>query len=188
MSIQFACPYCDKVSSVPDSFAGKKGKCPNCKKVIEVPDPNAEADGGGGGGGGYGAASGGGGYESDHGDGGGGGEMKDCRYCGESIKKVAKKCKYCGEFLDKRLKKGRGRGGPRPETNLGLAIASTLLCCWPVGLVAIIHAAQVNSKYNAGDTAGARAASDKAKSFAHWAFGLGLVAIIFQVILIAAGN
>ena len=40
MAIRFACPYCDKISSVPDTFAGKKGKCPNCQKVIEVPDPN----------------------------------------------------------------------------------------------------------------------------------------------------
>jgi hypothetical protein len=184
MAIKFACPYCDKISSVPDSFGGKKGKCPNCQKVIEVPDPNADDGGGGGGSGGDSAPA----DDTGGGGGGGGGDTKDCKYCGESIKRVAKKCKYCGEFLDKRLSRGRGSRGPRPVTNMGMAIAVTLLCCWPVGIVAIIYAAQVNSKYNSGDLAGSRASSEKAKSTAYWAMGLGLVAIFFQIVLIAAGG
>ena len=147
MSIQFACPYCDKVSSVPDSFAGKKGKCPNCKKVIEVPDPNAD-DGGDGGGGGY---------DSDVSDGGGSsGPMMECRYCGESIKKVAKKCKYCGEFLDKRLKPGGagGRGGAAARAKARKAeempsAAEYILCvlCSGIGcIVAIVYLVQGYTK------------------------------------------
>jgi hypothetical protein len=42
-TIEFACPYCDRQSRVPASFAGKQGKCPGCQKVIEVPDPNEGA-------------------------------------------------------------------------------------------------------------------------------------------------
>jgi uncharacterized RDD family membrane protein YckC len=42
-SIEFACPYCDRVTRVPAVYGGKQGKCPGCQKVIEVPDPAAEA-------------------------------------------------------------------------------------------------------------------------------------------------
>lgn len=42
-SIEFACPYCDRVTRVPAVYGGKQGKCPGCQKVIEVPDPAAES-------------------------------------------------------------------------------------------------------------------------------------------------
>lgn len=42
-SIEFACPYCEKVTRVPAAYAGKQGKCPGCQRVIEVPDPGAGA-------------------------------------------------------------------------------------------------------------------------------------------------
>jgi Interferon-induced transmembrane protein/zinc-ribbon domain len=50
-----------------------------------------------------------------------------------------------------------------------------LCCCFPLAIVAIIFAAQVNSKLAAGDIAGAREASSKAKMFCWIAFGLGIV-------------
>ena len=50
----------------------------------------------------------------------------------------------------------------------------TLCCCWPLSIVAIVFAAQVNSKLAAGDIAGARDASAKAKMFCWIAFGIGL--------------
>lgn len=40
-SIEFACPFCEKVTRVPATYAGKQGKCPGCQRVIEVPDPSA---------------------------------------------------------------------------------------------------------------------------------------------------
>ncbi|KRE44074.1 CD225/dispanin family protein [Knoellia sp. Soil729] len=67
--------------------------------------------------------------------------------------------------------------GPPPSNNLILAIVS-LLCCWPVGIPAVVFAAQVNGKWNAGDQAGAVAAADKAKKFAIAALVLGVIAII----------
>jgi hypothetical protein len=51
----------------------------------------------------------------------------------------------------------------------------SLLCCWPLAIVAIIFAAQVNGKVAAGDLAGAMDASKKAKMFSFISIGIGLV-------------
>jgi hypothetical protein len=55
------------------------------------------------------------------------------------------------------------------------AILVTLFCCLPFGIVSIVYAAQVNSKLAAGDYAGALDASQKAKTWSLWSFGIGLV-------------
>lgn len=55
------------------------------------------------------------------------------------------------------------------------AILVTLCCCLPGGVVAIIYAAQVNSKLNAGDVAGAMAASNNAKT---WCWISAIVGIL----------
>lgn len=76
--------------------------------------------------------------------------------------------------------------GPPPSNNLVLAILG-LLCCWPIGIPAVVFAAQVNGKWNAGDQAGAVEAAAKAKKFATIALVLGVIATIFYIVLIATG-
>jgi hypothetical protein len=66
---------------------------------------------------------------------------------------------------------------------LVLAIVS-LFCCLPLGVVAVIFAAQVNGKVAAGDTAGALDASKKAKMFSFISIGLGLAGIICYVLFV----
>ncbi len=66
---------------------------------------------------------------------------------------------------------------------LVLAIIS-LFCCTPLGIVAIIFAAQVNGKVAAGDIAGATDSSKKAKMFSYIAIGLGLAGILCYVLFI----
>jgi hypothetical protein len=66
---------------------------------------------------------------------------------------------------------------------LVLAIIS-LFCCTPLGIVAIIFAAQVNGKVAAGDIAGATDASKKAKMFSYISIGLGLAGVLCYVLFI----
>jgi len=51
----------------------------------------------------------------------------------------------------------------------------TLCCCLPLGIVGIVYAAQVDSKWNSGDFAGANVAAANAKKWTLIGFGLGVV-------------
>jgi hypothetical protein len=78
------------------------------------------------------------------------------------------------------------RGPKRPPNipnYLAQAILVTLFCCLPFGIISIVYAAQVNGKLSAGDIAGAREASDKAKMWSWISFGVGIPVIIIWVII-----
>ena len=63
------------------------------------------------------------------------------------------------------------------------AILVTLCCCVPAGVVAIVYAAQVNSKLAAGDIAGAQESARMAKIWSWVGFGFGVViAIVYGII------
>ena len=53
-----------------------------------------------------------------------------------------------------------GAKEPCPPTNRVWAIITTLLCCLPAGIVAIIYALKVTNKYREGDIEGAKRASE----------------------------
>ena len=86
----------------------------------------------------------------------------------------------------------RPRRGAPPPNYLVPSILVTLCCCLIGGIVAIVYAAQVNSKWSAGDYAGARAASANAKMWCWLSFGIGIltnaVAIGLQVMLAQQGG
>ena len=63
----------------------------------------------------------------------------------------------------------------------------SLVCCWPLSIVAIIFAAQVNGKVAAGDLQGAMDASKKAKLFSFIAIGLGLALGLIYLVLMVLG-
>ena len=65
--------------------------------------------------------------------------------------------------------------GTKIPNYLVQAILVTLCCCLPGGIVAIVYAAQVNSKQTAGDIAGAQESSNKAKMWCWISFGVGIV-------------
>ena len=67
-----------------------------------------------------------------------------------------------------------------PPTNLVWAIITTVLCCVPCGVVAILYASKVSSALQSGDLAAARSASEKG---AWWCIGGIVAGIVFQPLL-----
>ena len=74
-----------------------------------------------------------------------------------------------------------------PDNNLVWAILCTVLCCLPLGIVAIIKSTKVNELWNSGDKAGAQKAADDAKKFSIWGAGIAVIFIVLYFILMAIG-
>jgi hypothetical protein len=82
---------------------------------------------------------------------------------------------------------GYGYGQPAaapPPNYLVWAILTTILCCLPAGIVSIVYAAQVNSKWSAGDVAGAQRSSQNARTWAIVSAVAGVVLIVLYVLLV----
>jgi uncharacterized membrane protein YidH (DUF202 family) len=77
--------------------------------------------------------------------------------------------------------------GSPPSNYLAFAILTTILCCPPTGIPAIVYAAQVNTKWQAGDMAGAQQASNNAKLWCLISLGLGIVSTLITVALMMLG-
>lgn len=92
-----------------------------------------------------------------------------CTSCGSRLAQGATACASCGQPV------ARFDAGPPIENYLVPAILVTLCCCLPGGIVAIVYAAQVNSKVAGGDIAGAMNASRKAKMWTWISAGAGIV-------------
>lgn len=109
----------------------------------------------------------------------------NCPNCGTSNLDTASICANCGKSLSGGPSHsytppppGGSFGGPPAAEKIPNYLVQSIVllcCCFPLAIVAIIFAAQVNTKLAAGDIAGAREASSKAKMFCWIAFGLGLV-------------
>ncbi len=114
-----------------------------------------------------------------------------CRKCGTRNEDSSLNCIQCGESLQG---SAASQQPPVPTipNYLVQSILATVFCCLPLGIVAIIFAAQVNGKIQAGDMPGALSASKNAKTFCWIAFGLGLACtlmyITFIILSVAIGN
>ena len=74
-----------------------------------------------------------------------------------------------------------------PPNYLVWAIVTTILCCLPFGIVSIVYAAQVNSKWQMGDYEGAKLSSKNAKIWAWVAFAVGIAGILISFLLAIFG-
>ena len=117
-----------------------------------------------------------------------------CPQCGASNVDIAVVCVQCGRNLRPGVPAAPMQpvGAVMPPTAtvqnyLVFAILATVFCCLPAGIAAIVYAAQVNGKVQAGDFAGAKAASDNAKMWCWVSFGLGLGVIVIYGILAMIG-
>jgi len=113
-----------------------------------------------------------------------------CKHCGQENASNAVRCIRCGESMTPEIAspKPTADAPPAPPTyasatsasttvgnNLVWAILATLFCCLPTGIVAIVYAAQVNTKLSHGDLAGAQEAARNAATWSWVSFGLGLL-------------
>ena len=107
-----------------------------------------------------------------------------CPKCGAQNEEQAVNCAQCGAVL-KEVKPAAAAAPTEKIPNyLVQSILVTVFCCLPLGIPAIVFAAQVNSKLQAGDIEGAREYSKKAKLWSWLAFGIGLAFLIIYWIFI----
>ncbi len=124
-----------------------------------------------------------------------------CRNCGTQNADGAPTCTACGAELSNPYQAAAAGGQPqvpmagagKPENYLVYAILVTLCCCLPCGIVGIVYAAQVDSKWNSGDQFGAISAAKNAKTWTLVGFGVGLllnivVGVIQVVAIVGAAN
>jgi Interferon-induced transmembrane protein/zinc-ribbon domain len=117
-----------------------------------------------------------------------------CSQCGANNPDNAQVCGQCGKALQAVVP-----GTPLPaqgvvlppgttvQNYLVFAILTTIFCCPPAGIPAIVYAAQVNGKLQMGDLAGAQQASKNAKMWCLISLGVALGGFLLYLVLIMAG-
>lgn len=76
---------------------------------------------------------------------------------------------------------------PRPSQHLLAAILSTLFCCLPTGIYAIVCSTKVDSYYDSGDYDSANLYSEKARKWSLYpAIIAGIAYVLFVVIIVIA--
>jgi len=117
-----------------------------------------------------------------------------CPQCGASNADSAAVCVQCGRILQAAVPAAPIKTpgvvlppGAAIQNYLVFAILSTVLCCPATGIPAIIYAAQVNGKIQAGDLAGAKVASDNAKMWCWISVGVTLAGLAIWLVLAMIG-
>lgn len=111
-----------------------------------------------------------------------------CPRCGKQNDDNAEFCSSCGNNL-KDINQTPVYNTPKPvnaqyvPNYLAWSIVTTLLCCMPFGIVAIVYSSQVDSKLRNGDYDGAANSSNKAKMWCWIAFGTGILFGIIVIVL-----
>lgn len=82
---------------------------------------------------------------------------------------------------------GYGQSMVPPDNYLVWAILSTVLCCFPLGIVSIVKSTQVNSLWAQGQPDQSRAASESAKKFAIWAAITWAILLVLYIVAIIVG-
>ena len=73
---------------------------------------------------------------------------------------------------------------PPPDNHMVWAILSTVLCCLPLGIVAIIKAAKVEQLWYQGFHAEAQKAADDAKKWSIYsAVSIGVIVVLYFIVL-----
>ena len=130
--------------------------------------------------------------------------MAFCSKCGAQINDGAQFCPTCGQPTDAASQQQvyqqpqyaaqpqQPQTQPlKPDSNMILAILSTIFCCLPTGIYAIILANKVDKLYYAGQYLEAEEASSGAKKWSIIGAALALVGTLIYIVffvLLAAGS
>lgn len=101
-----------------------------------------------------------------------------CSYCGAQNADNIQSCCACGRPLH--LQPQQCVSSVDVPNYLVWSILTTLFCCLPLGVVAIIYSAEVNTKLAVGDLNGAMEASAKAKFY----IGLSVIGIVLLYVFL----
>lgn len=71
----------------------------------------------------------------------------------------------------------------KPDNNLVWAILSTLFCCLPLGVVAIVNASKVDSLWYSGEHDASKEAAANAKKYVKWSAWAGIVLFIIVFVI-----
>lgn len=74
--------------------------------------------------------------------------------------------------------------GTPPDNNLVWAILCTVLCCLPLGIVAIIKSTKVKELWAQGDQEGALKAAADAKKYSIWGAAIGVIFVVLYIIFV----
>ena len=107
-----------------------------------------------------------------------------CRNCGNQIADAAVICPKCGVPV---VGKSVAPTTEQVPNHMVGAILTALFCCQIGGIVAIVYAAQVNSKLARGDIEGARAASKTAGTWIIVNLIIGLIGGLLYLLLAVVG-
>lgn len=108
-----------------------------------------------------------------------------CSNCGNQISDAAVVCPKCGVPV---AGKSLAPATEQVPNHMVGAILTTLFCCQVGGIIAIIYAAQVNSKLARGDVAGAQAASKTASTWITVNIITGLIISIIYIFCVAVAS
>lgn len=131
--------------------------------------------------------------------------MMFCPKCGRENKEDANFCEMCGEALNNNMSQSPNQQpvsqtayqsnynvdySQKPINNyMALSILTTIFCCIPFGIVAIVYSSKASKLLGFGDIQGAIEASKKAKMWGIIALVCGvifwLIHLIFVILIVA---
>ena len=114
--------------------------------------------------------------------------MKFCSQCGHQLNDAAQFCPKCGNQVTtvSNNQQPQVQAEPsrpiKPDSHMFLAILSTLFCCFPLGMYAIILASKVDGLYLMGEYEEARMKANDAEEWA--AIGMVCAIIVWLIYFI----